>query len=227
MGLLERAVSYKEKVEKGLEPSVGLFSYPILMAADILIYRSHVVPVGRDQVQHLEMTRDMAERFNRAYGDVFPLPDYRLDKESKVPGVDGQKMSKSYGNTIEIFAEGKPLQKVVMGIVTDSKGVDEPKDPTTCNIFALYSLFAAEAEKNALADRYRARGLGYGEAKKLLLEKINTFFEPARARRKQLAANPQEVEAILTAGAKRARAEAQATMSLVRRAVGMGEKSVG
>src|SRR5436190_20810511 len=130
MGLLERAVSYKEKVDKGIEASVGLFTYPMLMAADILIYRSHLVPVGKDQVQHIEMTQDMAGKFNRAYGDIFPIPNYRLDKESKVPGIDGQKMSKSYGNTIEIFAEGKPLKKSVMkDIVTDSKAVADPKDP--------------------------------------------------------------------------------------------------
>src|SRR6266852_9659503 len=128
MGLLERAVSYKEKVEKGIEASVGLFTYPMLMAADILIYRSHEVPVGKDQVQHIEMTRDMAERFNRAYREIFPLPTFRLDKGAKVPGTDGQKMSKSYGNTIEIFAEGRPLEKVVKGIVTDSRTVAEPKD---------------------------------------------------------------------------------------------------
>src|SRR5204862_7240484 len=126
MGLLERAVSYKEKVEKGIEASVGLFTYPVLMAADILIYRSNVVPVGKDQVQHIEMTQDMAGKFNRAYGEVFPVPDYRLDKESKVPGTDGQKMSKSYGNTIEIFAEGKPLKKTVMSIKTDSTPLGSP-----------------------------------------------------------------------------------------------------
>jgi len=169
MGLLERAVSYKEKVEKGIEANVGLFTYPILMAADILIYRSHLVPVGKDQVQHLEMTQDMAGRFNRAYGEVFPIPNYRLDKESKVPGIDGQKMSKSYGNTIEIFAEGKPLRKVVMSIVTDSSTVADPKDPEKCNVFALYSLFATEEEKESLAARYRAGGMGYGEAKNALL----------------------------------------------------------
>src|SRR5262245_29614798 len=139
MGLLERAVSYKEKVEKGIEASVGLFTYPVLMAADILIYRSHVVPVGKDQVQHLEMTQDMAGKFNRTFGEVFPIPNYRLDKESKVPGTDGQKMSKSYGNLIEIFAEGKALRKTVMGIVTDSRTVAEPKDPAGSNVFALYS----------------------------------------------------------------------------------------
>jgi tryptophanyl-tRNA synthetase len=227
MGLLERAVSYKEKTEKGIDASVGLFTYPLLMASDILIYRSHIVPVGKDQVQHLEMTRDIAGRFNDRYGVVFPIPGVRLDKESKVPGTDGQKMSKSYGNTIEIFAEGKPLQKVVMGIQTDSTPVEAPKDPTKCNVFALHSLFATDDEKAALAARYRAGGMGYGEAKKLLLEKINAFFAPARERRKQLAANPEYVETVLRQGAQRARAEARATMALVRKAVGMKEGSVG
>jgi tryptophanyl-tRNA synthetase len=227
MGLLERAVSYKEKVDKGIEASVGLFYYPVLMAADILIYRSHVVPVGRDQVQHIEMTQDMAGRFNRAYGDVFPIPDYRLDKESKVPGTDGQKMSKSYGNTIDLFAEGPALKKTVMGIVTDSSTVADPKDPGRCNVFALYSLFATDEEKAALAARYRAGGLGYGEAKKLLLEKINTHFGPARERRKQLAAHPEQGEEVLRRGAQRARAEAQQTMALVRQAVGMRPQPVG
>src|SRR6516162_162513 len=154
MGLLERAVSYKEKVDKGIEASVGLFSYPVLMAADILIYRSNVVPVGKDQVQHIEMTQDMAGKFNRQFGEVFPIPTFRLDKESKVPGTDGQKMSKSYRNTIEIFAEGKALQKTVMSIVTDSSTVADPKDPDRCNVFALYSIFASDDEKAQLAARY-------------------------------------------------------------------------
>jgi tryptophanyl-tRNA synthetase len=221
MGLLERAVSYKEKVEKGIDANVGLFTYPVLMAADILIYRSHLVPVGKDQVQHIEMTQDMAGKFNRAYGEVFPIPDYRLDKESKVLGTDGQKMSKSYGNAIEVFAEGNALKKTVMGIVTDSSKVEDPKDPERDNLFALYSLFATEEEKAVLAARYRSGGLGYGEAKKLLLEKINAYFGPARARRKELAQNPSYVEDVLRAGARRARAEAQQTMALVRQAVGM------
>ena len=156
MGLLERAVSYKEKIEKGIEASVGLFTYPVLMAADILIVRSNIVPVGKDQVQHLEMTQDMAGKFNRAYGDIFPIPNWKLDKESKVPGTDGQKMSKSYGNTIDIFAEGKPLKKAVMGIVTDSTPVEAAKDPDKCTVFALYGLFATDEEKAALAARYRA-----------------------------------------------------------------------
>jgi tryptophanyl-tRNA synthetase len=226
MGLLERAVSYKEKVEKGIEASVGLFSYPILMAADILIYRSNLVPVGRDQVQHLEMTQDMAGRFNRAYREVFPIPAYRLAKESKVPGVDGQKMSKSYGNTIEIFAEGKPLRKRVMGIVTDSTPVEAPKDPDRCNVYALYSLFASEEEKAALAGRYRAGGMGYGEAKSLLLEKIDSTFGPAREKRRALAERPGEVEAVLRDGARRARAEARQTMDAVREAVGMRARPI-
>jgi tryptophanyl-tRNA synthetase len=227
MGLLERAVSYKEKVERGIDATVGLFYYPILMAADILIYRSHLVPVGKDQVQHIEMTRDIAERFNRMFGSIFPIPDYRLDKESKVPGVDGQKMSKSYGNTIDIFAEGNPLKKTVMGIVTDSTPPESPKDPDTNNVFALYCLFATDEEKTALAARYRAGGLGYGDAKKMLLDKINAYFGPAREKRKQLAANPAYVEDVLKRGAQKAREEARQTMALVREAVGMKAASVG
>src|SRR5438552_3379595 len=225
MGLLERAVSFKEKIDKGIEASVGLFTYPVLMAADILIYRSHSVPVGKDQVQHIEMTQDIAGRFNRAYGEVFPIPNYRLDKHAKVPGTDGQKMSKSYGNTIEIFAEGKALKKTVMAIVTDSKTVAEPKDPESSNVFALYSLFATEEEQAALAERYRAGGMGYGEAKSLLLEKIDSYFGPARERRKQLAAQPGYVEEVLREGGQRARAEAEQTMALVREAVGLRARS--
>jgi tryptophanyl-tRNA synthetase len=228
MGLLERAVSYKEKIDKGIDASVGLFTYPVLMAADILIYRSNVVPVGKDQVQHIEMTRDMAVKFNEAVGQaIFPLPNYRLDKESKVPGVDGQKMSKSYGNTIEIFAEGNPLKKTVMGIKTDSTPLGSPLNPETCNVFAMHGLFATDAEKAELAVRYRSGSIGYGDAKKLLLDKINAYFEPARKRRKELAANETYVEEVLRKGAQRARAEAQKTMELVRTAVGMKAQSVG
>jgi tryptophanyl-tRNA synthetase len=226
MGLLERAVSYKEKVERGIEASVGLFNYPVLMASDILIYRSHLVPVGQDQKQHIEMTADIAGRFNRAYGEVFPIPTYRLDKASKVPGIDGQKMSKSYGNIIEIFAEGKPLRKTIMSIVTDSTPVADPKDSERCNVFALYSLFATEEEKAALAGRYRAGGMGYGEVKQLLYDKMESYFAPARARRKELAENPDHVEDVLRKGAQKARAEAQKTMALVRQAVGLKPRSV-
>lgn len=228
MGLLERAVSYKDKIARGVSPSVGLFTYPLLMAADILIYRSHVVPVGEDQVQHVEITRDVAVKFNERYGKKFsfPLPDYKLDAAATVPGIDGQKMSKTYNNTIEIFAEGSALKKTVMGIVTDSSKVEDAKDPTRCNVFALYGLFASEEEKAALAGRYRAGGMGFGEAKKLLLEKIDAGFASARDRRKKLAQNPDAVEEILRQGARKARSEAQKTMEQVREAVGLKPRSV-
>jgi tryptophanyl-tRNA synthetase len=221
MGLLERAVSYKEKIDKGIEASVGLFTYPVLMAADILIYRSNIVPVGKDQVQHLEMTQDMAGKFNRAFGDIFPIPNYRLDKESKVPGTDGQKMSKSYGNTIDIFAEGKPLEKVVMGIKTDSTPLGQPLDPDKCNVFTLYGLFASPEEKATMAADYRAGKIGYGQAKKVLKVRIEEYFAPFRDKRKELAKDPDRVEDILQDGAKKARAEAEQTMELVRAAVGL------
>lgn len=232
MGLLERAHSYKDKVDKGIAASVGLFTYPVLMAADILIYRSHLVPVGKDQVQHLEMTRDMAGYFNNAFArEVFPLPQERHDVAALVPGTDGKKMSKSYGNTIEIFAEGNALKKAVMGIVTDSTPVEAPKDPAKCNVVALYSLFATPAEVDRMASLYRnpledaqarqGRPFGYGDSKKMLLEKINGYFGPFRERRKQLAARPDYVEGVLRDGAQKARAEARETMRLVREAVGM------
>lgn len=226
MGLLERAHSYKDKTNKGIEASVGLFTYPILMAADILIYRSNIVPVGEDQVQHVEMTRDIAEKFNRIYKDVFPLPDCRLEATAKVVGTDGQKMSKSYGNTIEIFAEGTALKKSVMGIVTDSTPVEAPKDPAKCTVFALYTLFATVDEREQLAKRYRAGGMGFGEAKSLLLAKIDAYFEPFRDRRKRLAADPGYVEDVLREGAKKARAEAVQTLELVRSAVGFSARPI-
>ena len=232
MGLLERAHSFKDKVANGIAPSVGLFTYPVLMAADILIVRSNVVPVGKDQVQHLEMTRDMAGHFNAAYGEVFPMPRTSIQEASAaVPGTDGRKMSKSYGNTIEIFAEGKPLRSAVMGIVTDSAPADAPKNPETCNVFALYKLFATPEEQAALAALYldptvnadsrNGRPFGYGDAKGALLAKIDAHFAAARERRRHLAAGPAAVEAVLRAGAKRAREEARRTMALVREAVGM------
>lgn len=227
MGLLERAHSFKDKKDRGIAPSVGLFSYPILMAADILIVRSTEVPVGQDQVQHLEMTRDMAGYFNAAFKrDIFPEPMERLNATAKVPGTDGQKMSKSYGNTIEIFAEGKPLKKSVMGIVTDSLPPEAPKDPETRTPYLLYKLFATPDEVNTLAARYRAGGMGDGEAKGMLLEKIDAYFGPFREKRKQLTANPNFVEGVLQDGARKARAEAVKTMELVREAVGMLKRPV-
>jgi len=222
MGLLERAHSFKDKTDRGISASVGLFTYPILMAADILIVRAHVVPVGKDQVQHLEMTRDMAGYFNRAFGvKVFPEPKELLTEAPVVLGTDGAKMSKSYGNTIEIFAEGKALKQVVMSIKTDSKTVEDAKDPATCNVFALYSLFATPSEREELAAKYRAGGMGYGVAKQALLEKIESHFAAAREKRKELASRTDYIEDVLRDGAKRARIEAQATMELVREACGL------
>ncbi len=235
MGLLERATSYKDKVDNNIKPSVGLFTYPILMAADILIVRSNVVPVGKDQVQHLEMTRDMAGYFNNAYGvNIFPMPAERLDKAATVPGIDGRKMSKSYGNTIEIFAEGNALKKTVMGIVSDSTAVDQPKPFDGNNIAALFTLFADDAELAKMRSLYanpmedaetrEGRPFGYGDAKRMLLDRINAYFGPFRERRKELAARPEYVEDVLKRGAEKARAEARKTMELVRAAVGMAPR---
>jgi len=236
MGLLERAHSFKDKTARGLAASVGLFTYPILMAADILAVRSHLVPVGKDQIQHLEMTRDMAGYFNQAYGELFPLPQEHLGEAPSVPGTDGQKMSKSYGNTIDIFAEGKALEKAVMGVVTDSTPVDRPKDPDTCNVVALYKLFASGEEVVRMMALYRdplhdaesrqGKPFGYGHAKKMLLVKIDGYFAEARERRKHLERNPGLVEEVLQAGAKRARAAARVTLELARAAVGLQRSPV-
>jgi len=231
MGLLERAHSFKDKSAKGISARVGLFTYHVLMAADILIVRSHLVPVGKDQVQHLEMTRDMAGYFNQTYGELFPMPQERLSEAPAVPGVDGQKMSKSYGNTIDIFAEGKALQKTVMSVVTDSTPAEAPKNPDTCNVFALAKLFADSAQLTKLtelykqpmhdADKREGRPFGYGDAKKLLLGLIDKHFTEARERRKQLERDPGYVEEVLQAGAARARHVARVTLGLARRAVGI------
>ncbi len=236
MGLLERAHSYKDKVEKGITPNVGLFTYPILMAADILIVRSHLVPVGRDQEQHLEMTRNIAGSFNYAFGEVFPLPDAVFNEAAVVPGTDGQKMSKSYGNTIDIFAEGEALKKTVMGIVTDSTPADQPKNPDTCNAFAIFKLFANVEQQEQMADYYRnpmknaeerqGKPFGYGAAKQVLAGVIDNYFAAARERRKQLVRDPGVVEEVLQAGARRARQVAQVTLQLVRQAVGIHSRPV-
>ena len=221
-GLLERAHSYKDKIAKGLEASMGLFYYPVLMAADILIFRANLVPVGQDQVQHIEMAQDMAQSWNHAFKtDWLVRPEPRLSSTPRVVGVDGEKMSKSYKNTIELQMDGKPLKKVVMSIKTDSAALEDPKNPDTCNVFSLYSLFATPEERDALAARYRAGGMGYGEAKVALLEKIQTYFAPYRARRAELVANPAEVDDVLRDGAARARAVAQATMAEARKLVGL------
>ena len=222
MGLLERAHSYKDKIARGIKPSVGLFYYPVLMAADILIYRPKWVPVGQDQVQHIEMTQDMAQYFNNTYGEeVFPRPEPLLSEAPKVPGVDGEKMSKSYGNTIDLQLEGKALRKVVMAIKTDSTPLEDPKDPETCNVFALYRLFADEVEREELARRYRAGGFGYGEAKRALLEKIEQYFAPYRRRRLELFDSRDHVQQVLERGAERAREVAARTLDDAQRAAGI------
>ncbi len=222
MGLLERCHSYKDKVAKGIAANHGLFAYPVLMAADILAVQSNVVPVGRDQKQHVEVTRDVALKFNNQYGEVFTIPKEEIrDDVAVVPGLDGQKMSKSYNNTIEIFGDPKETRARIMRIVTDSKGMADPKDPETCNVFALYRLFATPEEREAMAARYRAGGLGYGEVKKALHEKFEATFGPLRARRAELAANRDYVESVLRQGAEKARAVASATLRKARQAVGL------
>jgi len=222
MGLLQRAHSYKDKIAKNITPNVGLFYYPVLMAADILIYKADIVPVGHDQVQHVEMTQDMAGYFNETYKTkVFVRPEAKLSDTPKVPGTDGEKMSKSYGNTIDLQSDEKELKKVIMSVKTDSTPVDQPKDPTTDNVFALYSLFSTEDEKTALAARYRAGGMGYGDAKKLLLEKVIAYFADYRKRRTELLARPEFVDEILLDGAQRARKVARQTLNDAKFACGL------
>lgn len=222
LGLLERCHSYKDKLAKGIAPNHGLLAYPVLMAADILIVQANVVPVGKDQKQHVEVTRDVANKFNHAYGDTFTIPEPSIAEDvAVVPGLDGQKMSKSYGNTIEIFGDLKQAKKRIMSIVTDSRSLEEPKDPETCNIFKLYKLFATPEQQADLAGRYRAGGMGYGIAKKELAEIFEAHFAPMRAKRAELAANPDYVEGVLQAGAAKARVLAAKTVQKARRAVGL------
>lgn len=221
MGLLERCHAYKDKLARGYAASHALFAYPVLMAADILIVRADVVPVGQDQKQHLEVARDLAIKFNNKFGEVFKVPEPLIsDQVAVVPGIDGQKMSKSYNNTIEIFGEQKATRQAIMRIVTDSKTVDEPKDPDHCNVFALYRLFADAEQTEALAARYRAGGVGYGEVKKALFEMFWNYFEPFRCRRAELVAEPERVEKILCDGATRARAAMAPVLRDARRAIG-------
>lgn len=221
MGLLERAVSYKDKVQKGIAASAGLFTYPVLMAADILLYNADIVPIGQDQKQHVEIARDLAEKFNHAFGDTLTVPEPKIAKDvAVVPGTDGQKMSKSYGNTIPLFGEEAAVKKAVMGIVTDSKGMNDPKDPETSPIFQIHSLFLSDAEKKALADEYR-NGLPYGEAKKKLLAAVTDHVAPMRAKREELAKNPKKLAEIAAEGAAKAKAIADDTLGKVYSAVGL------
>lgn len=222
MGLLERCHSYKDKLAKGIAASHALFSYPVLMAADILAVQSTVVPVGRDQKQHVEVTRDIAIKFNNQFGPVFTIPEPAIRADvAVVPGLDGLKMSKSYGNTIELFGDPDETRRRIMRIVTDSRSMEEPKDPDACNLFALYRLFATAAERDALAARYRAGGLGYGTVKKELASRIEGLFGPLRRRREELAADPGYVESVLRRGAERAREIASTTLRAAREAVGL------
>lgn len=227
MSLLEKCHAYKDKKAKGLAADAGLFTYPVLMAADILLYDSDIVPVGLDQVQHIEVTRDVAQRFNTTYNvEALHLPEARvLNSTAKVPGTDGEKMSKSYDNTIEIFESGKKLKKKVMSIKTDSTAVEDPKDPENCSVFTLYKLFASESDQNELAERYRAGGMGYGDAKKTLLEASNAYFADARAKRDELAADMSYVEDVLRAGADKARRKGQEVLDRVRSACGLVSRS--
>jgi tryptophanyl-tRNA synthetase len=222
MGLLERAHSFKDKVAQGLAVHHGLFAYPVLMAADILIYNADIVPVGQDQKQHLEMTRDIAGSFNHSYREIFKLPEPMiLENVAVVPGTDGRKMSKSYDNTIRMFAREGEIKKAVMGIVTDSTPVDQPKDTATA-LFQLWSLFAKGDEGAALFARAQAGGLGYGEVKKDLLARLLAYFAPQRERRAQWELRGNDVEDVLVDGAHRARAIARPILDAARDAAGLG-----
>ena len=223
MGLLERAHSYKDKVAKGISPNFGLFAYPVLMAADILLYDTNWVPVGQDQRQHLEMTRDIAIKFNQGYGETFVVPEAEIrDEVAVVPGLDGQKMSKSYGNTIEIFGDEKVLRKKVMSIVMDSRTPQEPKPDAGRNLcIQLMRLLAPAGVAADYERRLREGGLGYGDLKKGLFEQYWNYFSAARARRAELAANPDQVENILKEGAARARQVASVVLGRARKACGL------
>ncbi|MEJ2201327.1 MAG: tryptophan--tRNA ligase [Desulfuromonadaceae bacterium] len=222
MGLLERCHSYKDKVARGIAANHGLFAYPVLMAADILLFQSEKVPVGKDQKQHVEVTRDIAIKFNNAYGDIFTLPEPEIDDQvATVPGLDGQKMSKSYGNTIDLFIDEKALRKQVMRIVTDPTPVEDPKNPDQCNVFQIYRLFLDKEREEALRQRYLAGGLAYGEVKQELFETIRDFFAPYAQRRQELLADADGLRTILTQGAEKARYAALRTLRKVRKKTGL------
>jgi tryptophanyl-tRNA synthetase len=221
VGLMDRATSYKDKIARGIKPNMGLYSYPVLMAADILLFDSQIVPVGKDQKQHLEMTRDMAIRFNNTFGETLVVPEPDIEKVSQlVPGIDGQKMSKSYNNTIPIFDTEKKIRKKIMKIVTDTTDVDEPKDKDT-PLFKIYSLFLNYSGQNELASRYDGKGLQYGYIKQELFEKVMDHFGPFRDKREQLQSNPKQVYEILNSGAKKAQSVANEVLDRVRSASGI------
>jgi len=222
MGLLERAHSYKDKLARGMAATVGLFDYPVLMAADILIYDSDIVPVGKDQKQHIEITRDLAVKMNETFGQIFKLPEPRIQAATEVvPGIDGQKMSKSYGNNIDIFGDEKETRKRVMSIVTDSTPVEAPKDSSRSTIFKLYSLVASQNEIAEMRERFQKGGTGYGDFKKQLFEKLWDYFAPMRKRREEILADKTYIDDVLRRGAKRANEVADQVMERVRAAVGL------
>ena len=221
VGLMERSTSYKDKIEKGLKPHMGLFSYPVLMAADILLYGSDIVPVGKDQKQHLEITRDIAIKFNNTYGNILIIPEASINQDTKlIPGIDGQKMSKSYGNTIPIFAEEKIIKKAVMSILTDSAGINEPKDKDT-PLFQIYSMFLDTEGKKLLNDRYDTPGLRYGDLKKELFEKTIEYFSPFRKKRTQLSKDMDFVYKALEIGKNKASKVADDYITKIRNVMGL------
>jgi tryptophanyl-tRNA synthetase len=225
MGLLERAHSYKDKVAKGITANHSLFSYPVLMAADILLYDAKVVPVGKDQIQHVEMTRDIAIKFNNNFGDILTIPEFKVAEDvATVPGLDGSKMSKSYGNTIDIFCTDKQLKKTVGKVVTDSTALEDPKDWSTCNVFALAKLYLDKDGQIELQKRYEKGGEGYGHFKMYLKELIWDYYKEARERREHYLNNTEEVYDILSDGAKKASKIAKAKMEIIRDAVGIYQK---
>lgn len=222
MGLIERCHSYKDKVAKGVSASHGLFSYPVLMAADILLYQAEQVPVGKDQKQHLEVARDLAIKFNNQYGETFVVPEPAISETMAIiPGIDGQKMSKSYGNTIPIFLEGKQLKKRVMAIETDATPVEASKDPDNCNLYKLLKLFAAPSRMQEIHDLYINGGAAYGYLKLELLDMLNEKFGEARKKKEEYLADPAMLRAILMKGAEKAREKAAGTLDLVRSRVGL------
>jgi tryptophanyl-tRNA synthetase len=222
MGLLERCHSYKDKIAKGISPSHGLFSYPVLMAADILLYQAEQVPVGKDQKQHLEVARDLAQKFNHEFGETFVIPEPAIDENTAtVPGLDGQKMSKSYDNTIPIFMEGKPLKKRIMAIETDATPVEDPKNPDTCNLFQIFKLFAPAERTEEVRSLYINGGAAYGYIKLELLDLITDYFAGARARKARFLDDPGEVRNIMKKGAGKAREKAAVTLDLARERVGL------
>ena len=221
VGLLDRATSYKDKISQGIKPNVGLYSYPVLMAADILLFDTELVPVGKDQKQHLEIARDIAMRFNNSYGDTLVMPEPDIEKENQlIPGIDGRKMSKSYNNTIPIFETEKKIRKKIMSVVTDTAGIDEPKDKDT-PLFQLFSLFLDKDGKLELSARYEGKGLRYGDVKNELFETVMDYFHPFREKRANIVSKPQEVYEILRLGAKKANLVADEVLDRVRSSAGI------